>query len=166
MPREIDLLLRALDQAYDRKSWHGTNLRGALRGLSHQEAAARPAPDRPSIHELVVHLAYWKYSVLRQLVDLPRGSFPLKGSNWFPREGADAAQWKADLALLEGQHRDLRAAVASLEVKDLARPTAKGKHCLLDLILGVAAHDLHHGGQIQLIKRLAAQASVGGGRRA
>jgi hypothetical protein len=27
-------LLRLIDQAYDRKSWHGTNLRGSLRGLS------------------------------------------------------------------------------------------------------------------------------------
>jgi hypothetical protein len=30
----IDQLLQIIDQAYDRKSWHGTNLRGSLRGLS------------------------------------------------------------------------------------------------------------------------------------
>lgn len=157
MSRETDLLLLALDQAYDQKSWHGTNLRGALRGLTHQEAAVRPAPGRPSIHELVVHLAYWKYSVLRQLVDLPRGSFLLKGSNWFPREGASAAQWKSDLALLERMHRELRTAVATLSAQDLDRPSAKGRRTWRDLILGVVAHDLHHGGQIQLIKRLGAR---------
>jgi len=151
-----ELLLLALDQAYDRKSWHGTNLKGALRGLTHLEAGRRPALGRPSIHELVVHLAYWKYSVLRQLVELPRGSFPLKGSNWFPREGATMAQWKADLALLERMHRDLRAAVSGLEAKELDRPNAKAKYRLRDLILGAAAHDLHHGGQIMLIKRLGA----------
>jgi uncharacterized damage-inducible protein DinB len=154
MSREVDLLIQVLDQAYDHKSWHGTNLRGALRGMTVAGAAQRPGAGRPSIHELVVHLAYWKYCVLRQLVDLPRGSFPVKGSNWFPREGASAAQWKADLALLERVHRDLRVAVASLEAKDLDRSTAKAKHCLRDLILGAAAHDLHHAGQIQLIKRL------------
>lgn len=157
MSREIDLLLMTLDQAYDRKSWHGANLKGALRGLAVEAAARRPAAGRPSIHELVVHLAYWKYAVLRQLVDLPRGAFPLKGSNWFPRQAATAAQWKADLALLERMHRDLRAAVSALTGPDLDRPSAKGRHTLRDLILGVAAHDLHHGGQIQLIKRLAAR---------
>jgi uncharacterized damage-inducible protein DinB len=156
MSGEVDLLIQALDQAYDHKSWHGTNLKGALRGLTVDGVAHRPGPGRPSIQELVVHLAYWKYSVLRQLVDLPRGSFPLKGSNWFPREGASATQWKADLALLDRIHRELRAAVASLGAKDLDRPTAKAKHRLRDLILGAAAHDLHHGGQIQLIKRLGA----------
>jgi uncharacterized damage-inducible protein DinB len=154
MPREADLLLLTLDQAYDRKSWHGTNLKGALRGMTHFAAAMRPGPGRPSIHELVVHLAYWKYSVLRQVLDLPRASFPLQGSNWFPREGATADQWKADLALLDRMHRDLRQAVQAMKTADLDRPSAKAKYRILDLILGVAAHDLHHGGQIQLIKRL------------
>ena len=154
MSREIDLLLLTLDQAYDRKSWHGSNLKGALRGLGAEAAALRSGPGRPSIQELVVHLAYWKYTILRQLLDLPRGAFPLKGSNWFPREGANAALWKADLSLLERMHRDLRAAVAALRPGDLERPTAKAKYRIQDLVLGVAAHDLHHGGQIQLIKRL------------
>ena len=106
----MDLALTLLDQAYDCKSWHGTNLKGALRGLTAEAAARRPGPGRPSIHELVVHLAYWKYAVLRQLVDLPRGTFPLKGSNLFTRAGAEARQWKGDLALLDRMHRELRAA--------------------------------------------------------
>ncbi|MCE1204378.1 MAG: hypothetical protein LWW79_07195 [Holophagaceae bacterium] len=57
MARDLDLLLLTLDQAYDRKSWHGSNLKGGLRGLSVDLAALRPAPGRPSIQELVVHLA-------------------------------------------------------------------------------------------------------------
>jgi uncharacterized damage-inducible protein DinB len=152
--REIDLLLVALDQAYDHKSWHGTNLKGSLKGLTAEEAALRTASGRPSIHELVAHLAYWKYTVLRQLTNLPRGSFPLKGSNWFPRENADAAQWQADRVLLDRMHQELHAAVAALKPGDLDRPSAKAKFLNRDLILGAVAHDLHHGGQIQLIKRL------------
>jgi uncharacterized damage-inducible protein DinB len=111
------------------------------------------APGRPSIHELVVHLAYWKYTVLRQLTNLPKGSFPQKGSNWFPREKANTLQWKADRALLERMHQELRATVASLDPRELDRPSAKAKYLKRDLILGAVAHDLHHGGQIQLIKR-------------
>ena len=40
----VQLLLRALDTGYDHKSWHGTILRGSLRGMTAQEAAWRPAP--------------------------------------------------------------------------------------------------------------------------
>ena len=31
---ELALLLKVIDQAYDHRSWHGTNLRGSIRGLS------------------------------------------------------------------------------------------------------------------------------------
>jgi len=55
----VQLLLRALDTAYDHSSWHGPILRGSLRGVSAEEAAWRPAPGRHNIWELAVHAAYW-----------------------------------------------------------------------------------------------------------
>ncbi len=58
---QIRLLLRELDQAYDKKAWHGTTLRGSLRGLTVKEARWRPARGRHNIWELVLHAAYWKY---------------------------------------------------------------------------------------------------------
>jgi len=32
IPTPIQGLLHTLDEAYNRKAWHGTNLRGAIRG--------------------------------------------------------------------------------------------------------------------------------------
>lgn len=153
-----DVILAALDRAYDAKSWHGTNLRGAVRGLRADLAAWRPAPGRHNAWEYAVHAAYWKYVVRRKITGEPRGSFPLEGSNFFPRpeEGrATEAAWKADRALLEEQHRLLREAVASLTAADLARPAEGSKYTLLELVTGATAHDLYHAGQIQLLKRLA-----------
>ena len=57
-PLEIAPFLDAIDLAYDRRSWHGTNLRGSLRGVTAKQAAWRPGPDRHSIAELTVHAAY------------------------------------------------------------------------------------------------------------
>jgi uncharacterized damage-inducible protein DinB len=152
---ELDVLLAQLDHAFDRKSWHGTNLRGALKGLEVAQLLWRPASGRPNIWELAVHAAYWKYAVLRQLKGLPKGGFPLPGSNWFRREAPLSLEaWKRDLVLLACCHRDLREAVAGLSVRDLDRPSAKREWRWRDLIEGVAAHDLYHTGQIQLIKRL------------
>jgi hypothetical protein len=150
----LAVLLAAIDEAYDRRSWHGTSLRGSVRGLTPARAAWRPARGRHNIHELVVHAAYWKYAVRRRLTRGKRGSFPLKGSNWFERAGAGAAAWRADVALLDSTHRALREAIASLpeSALDDAPPgtTATNRW----LIAGIAAHDLYHAGQIQLIKRL------------
>ena len=101
---------------------------------------------RPFIQELAVHLAYWKYAVLRQLADQPKGGFFLKGSNGFPRDGTDATQWKTGLALLDRMHKNLRTATSTLASTGLDRPSAKAKYRLRDLILGAAARYLHHGG--------------------
>lgn len=147
-------LLSILDQAYDHRSWHGTNLRGSIRGMSSGSAAWRPAAERHNVWEIVVHAAYWKYVVCRRLTGSARGGFPLKGSNWFAREGQDEPAWQADLALLTRMHRELRAAVGKLEDAALSHTPGGGKESVAALVTGIAAHDLYHAGQIQLIKRL------------
>lgn len=151
----MDLLLTIIDQGYDHQSWHGTNLRGSLRGLSMKDAGWRPGRNRHNIWETVVHCAYWKYAVRRRLTGEKRGSFPVKGSNWFqrPAETSDAA-WRADVRLLDETHRSLRSAVAALDPRRLEQAAAGGRTTPLSLISGIAAHDLYHAGQIQLLKRL------------
>ena len=148
-------LLFLIDSAYDHVSWHGTNLRGSIRGVSPRQAAWRPAANRHNIRELVVQSAYWKYVAWRRLTRTKRGSFTLGGSNWMSRpQEASAKAWKADIQLLADMHRTLRDAVAALRPADLARKPKGSKVTNLVLVTGVAAHDLYHAGQIQLIKRL------------
>ena len=149
----MDDLLFILDRAYDQQPWHGTNLRGSIRGLTPAVAAWRPARNRHNIWEIVVHAAYWKYAVLRRLTGQKRGSFPLKGSNWFVRPDAEAT-WRADLALLDRMHAELRKAIAALPKRDLHVAPRGSKVSNFAIIAGVAAHDLYHAGQIQLLKKL------------
>ena len=157
MPPSADLtqLLFVFDTAYDRVSWHGPNLRGSLRGVTPDQASWRPAPGRHNIWELVVHAAYWKYAAWRRLTGAKRGSFPLDGSNFLERPVERTARaWRADLELLDEMHRVLRAAVAEVAPADLDRLSAQRGVTKRALITGVAAHDLYHAGQIQLLKRL------------
>lgn len=154
---DIEILIAGIDQAFDHRSWHGTNLRGSIRGVTIETAKWRPASDRHNIWEIVVHTAYWKYVVKRRINAEKRGSFPLKGSNFFPRPVAgidDAVQWRSDVALLTAIHRELRSTVERLSVAKLSRPAHGGNETVLNLVLGIAAHDLYHAGQIQLLKRL------------
>ncbi len=155
---EVTQLLAVIDQAYDRQSWHGTNLRGSIRRVTAAQAAWRPAARRHNIWEIVVHAAYWKYAAARRFTGRARGSFPLKGSNWFPRPldpaHAGDTDWRADVALLDQMHTTLREAVTALPVKELARTPAGSKVSNFALVSGIAAHDLYHAGQIQLLKRL------------
>jgi len=144
------LLLTLLDEGYEKKTWHGPNLNQSIKGLTARQAAWRPGPGRHNIWEVMLHAAYWKYAVRRRIEGGKRGSFALKGSNFFARpekgKGTEAA-WRADKKLLEREHRAMCAAIAT------ALRAPRGDKYLRQLY-GVAFHDVYHAGQIRLLRRL------------
>jgi hypothetical protein len=156
MATEIKLLLEMLDSAFLGRGWHGTTLTGALRGITPKQALWRPRPKRHNIWELTLHAAYWKYVVRRRITgDDSRGAFPRAPSNWPALPPVpNSAAWRRDVRLLKEMHAGLRAAVVALPPKRLGARSPMGKWSYAQLIHGVAAHDLYHTGQIQLIKRL------------
>jgi len=144
------LIHALLDEAYEKKTWHGPNLRQSLKGVTAQQAAWRPTPDRHNIWELTLHAAYWKYVVRCKLEGGKRGSFILKGSNFFcrPAKGnLNEAAWRADRAILEGEHRAL---IQAARKTVNSSPTPRQ----LRMLYGVAFHDIYHSGQIRLLRRL------------
>jgi hypothetical protein len=156
----IEGLLRMIDEAYNKRAWHGTNLKGSLRGLSSQDAAWRPRKNQHNIWEIALHAAYWKYVVWRRLLGKKRGSFAVAGSNWFLRPvEVSGDSWKADLRILEKLHQELRKVVEGLKDKDLDHTPKGSQNSHEFLIRGIAFHDIYHAGQIQLLKRLKRSAS-------
>jgi DinB superfamily len=144
------LVLALLDEAYEKKTWHGPNLCQSLKGVTAKQAAWRPGRERHNIWELTLHAAYWKYAARRRIEGGKRGSFTLKGSNFFarPEKGkATEEAWRADRAILENEHRAMVQAIRNV----LNSPNAK-KH--LRTCYGVAFHDIYHAGQIRLLRRL------------
>ena len=155
MDQRIRLLLEVFDQAYTAPAWHGTPLKGSIRGVSVRDALWRPGKKRHSIWDLVLHTAYWKCMVRRRLLRDPEISFPRDGVDWpqlpsVKNEGA----WKRDRALLEEEHRLLRRAIATLDPRELHRRAWQSKWPVDTQVYGIASHDLYHAGQIQLLKRL------------
>ncbi len=143
-------VLALLDEAYRKKTWHGPNLRQSIRGVSAKQAAWRPGPGRHNIWEVTLHAAYWKYAVRRRIEGGKRGSFSLKGSNFFarPEKGnLSETAWSSDKKLLEREHRSLCTSVGKL----LRKPRAAK---FLRQLYGVAFHDIYHAGQIRLLRRL------------
>jgi len=157
-----ELLLASIDEAYDKRSWHGTNLRGSLRGLTVEQAAFRVQPESHNIWELVVHAAYWKNDIRRRLTLSEATTsgrrvegFALDGSDFWDRPvDGTAAEWKTDLALLQDEHKQLRAAVEAFPPSRWTRKAPGKPFNFEGLVRGIAAHDLYHAGQIQLLKRL------------
>jgi hypothetical protein len=148
-----ELVLALFDEAYKKKTWHGPNLRQAIRGVNAKQAAWRPGAGPHNIWEETLHAAYWKYAVRNRIEGGKGGSFTLPGSNFFtrPEKGKTSeAAWRADKELLEREHRALRAAV------ERALDLPEGEKFLKE-IYGVAFHDIYHAGQIRLLRRLMAR---------
>jgi hypothetical protein len=152
---EIEDLLGVVDEAYNRAAWHGPNLRSSIRGVKAREAALRPGSERHNIWEIVVHAAYWKYVVRRRLLGEKRGSFFYRGSNWF-RRPVDPSEkaWRADVALLNEEHKKLKEVILALPRQSLDRRARGSRTRVRRLIAGIALHDVYHAGQIQLLKKL------------
>ena len=152
--QERALLLSLIDEAFNARAWHGPTLRGSLRRVALEQAVWRPGPDRHNIWEIAVHAAYWKYVVRRRFTGEKRGSFPLKGSNWFTRDQTNGAdQWKQDLRLLDETHNALRQMVETVTKKQLQAIPTGAKVSGAEVLRGIALHDVYHAGQIQLLKK-------------
>src|SRR3979490_949546 len=107
------LILTLIDEGYEKRTWHGPNLKQPIRGATARQAAWRPEAGRHNIWELTLHAAYWKYALRRRIEGGKRGSFVLKGSNFFarPEKGKlNEAAWSADKKLLEREHWALHVA--------------------------------------------------------
>ena len=151
----IQLLIQIVDQAFQRKSWHGTTLKGSIRGLSLEKAIWRPRSDRHNIWELILHTAYWKYIVHRRLTRNKTLRFARSPSNWPALPGETTAEsLKDDIVLLQGEHEKLMVAIGVFPPSQLDRCAPESQWTFAEHIHGVAAHDLYHAGQVQLLKKL------------
>ncbi len=153
VPTTLSALLDHLDSVYHGKAWHGPTLRGSLRGIPAQEAGKALTQSGHSIADIALHCAYWKYSVRRRLLNSKRGTFAWKGSNWFtlPKPLTDEL-WQRILNALDEEHQALRQAVESFPNAHLGRIPKGSRYSYIQLIQGIAAHDVFHAGQVRLLK--------------
>ena len=154
-PPQRAQLVRLIHEGYDKKTWHGPNLKGTIRRVTPKQAIWRTGPGRKNIAEIVVHCAYWKYVVRRRIRGDKRGSFPLKGSNWFTIPSPLTKDgWRDLAALLAGEHKSLLSAVEFSPWSRLIDGPGGGPRQAAYHVYGVAMHDVYHAGQIQTIKAL------------
>lgn len=154
---ERDVILDELARAWNGDAWHGDSLRAVLRGVTAEQAAARPIPGAHSIGELVLHLAAWSQEVARRLADRVARE-PAVG-DWRAFASTEAA-WQAALAELAEAHAALVAAVEAFPPADLPKvigdevdpPPVSGTTYGV-MLHGLSQHYAYHGGQIAILKK-------------
>jgi len=151
--RDVDALARCdlarfREDTFARRNWGHQGLRAALRGLSLEEARWTPGRGVHSVWEQINHVAHWKRYVLERV----RGRSRQTNQAW-PPSGRTAAELHRALAVLERLHRDLQGAVLKLSA-DAFEVGGGPRYSTTQLLLGEAAHDAYHTGQILLTRKL------------
>lgn len=144
-----DVLLSALDRAWDAEGWHAPLVR-AVAGMTAAQAAWQARPGSLTARQLTSHVAFWEEESLRELQGLSRRAEAEDNDATFGAPGApaDAAGWATLVARLEAAHRGLREHLASMPESAFDEPRVSF------LVSGLAAHASYHGGEIVQLRKL------------
>ena len=152
---EAGRIVDRMKKAYIGDPWTDVALVDLLDGLTYERVAAKPIPDAHSIWEIVLHLT----ATQELIVDLVRGdSRPLEpGDEWPPVGEVTEEAWAEVAERFRAGEAVVRGAV-SAEVADerLGEPFREGGTSGYDNLHGYIQHAVYHGGQISMLRKLAA----------
>jgi hypothetical protein len=151
MTRAATLGARILREGYGDGAWHGPDLKAALTDVTSDTAFRRPGPGRHNIAEIAMHHAYTVRGVRAKLTGVAPEPFVLEGDDWFVLDDESAMPWRKILDVVAREQTRLAQTVADL-------PSPLSEDANFDLVLGITCHAVYHAGQIQLVKKLTAQA--------
>lgn len=151
-------LAEQVDAALSGPAWHGASLEENLKGLTAEQAAARPVAEAHSIWELVLHLTAWTAEVTRRLGGAAPAA-PAEG-DW-PAVGAvSPGAWAETIARLGSAHGELAEAVRRYPPERWTDRVGGARDAPLgtgvsyaEMVQGLLQHDAYHGGQIGLLRK-------------
>ena len=154
-------ILRLAEQvgaAFSGPAWHGASLDENLKGLTPEQAAARPVAEAHSIWELVLHLTAWTGEVTRRLGGAAPAA-PAEG-DWPAVGPVSPRAWTEALTRLRSAHEALAEAVRRYPPERWADRVGGERDAPLgtgvsyaEMVQGLLQHDAYHGGQIGLLRK-------------
>jgi uncharacterized damage-inducible protein DinB len=150
---EMERIADQLRRSHEGEAWHGPSLRELLQGVT-AEQAARKMDELHSIWELVLHIAAWELAGARMLRGEVAGD--LTSDQDWPSVGEPAElRWREAIDKLDAAHDELSEAIRQCAPERLSE-TAPGKsYSVYVLLHGIVQHNLYHGGQIAILRKLA-----------
>lgn len=142
-------------RAFDGEAWHGPSVMALLKGVTAEQAAARPIPGAHTIWELTQHIRAWEGACLRRLNGDP-AQLP-DSEDWSDVNDFSEASWEKTKQSLVQTHQQLLQALASLDDSSLDQPIINdpqiNSSSVYVTLHGGVQHDLYHAGQIAILKK-------------
>ena len=151
-----ELIVHHLIYTFEKEAWQWP-LSFAVAGLTAEQAAWKPGPERHSIWQIVRHVIRWKEGVQAALEGRPPAYEEISEGDW-QEAGGDEAAWEREVDRLRRVSLEFKAHAEAMHEGELSRdlswyagvPARPIDQRLLDM----ATHDIYHAGQIQYIRAL------------
>lgn len=152
-----DLLVTHLEYSFEKEGWQPP-LWMAVQGLTAEQGAWKPSPERHSIWQIVRHVVWWKRGVLKAWAGDPPSNETLVEEDWKEVKGTQA-EWVADVNALRETYEEFRSRLLAADEEGLQRTLRwyeqAGQSQAVGLrLIHVFSHDLYHAGQIQYLRAL------------
>jgi uncharacterized damage-inducible protein DinB len=152
---EVDRIRDQFRRAFDGEAWHGPSVMALIKGVTAEQAAARPIPGAHTIWELTQHIRVWEGACLRRLNGDP-AQLP-DSEDWSDVNDRSEAAWEKTKQNLVDTHQQLLQAIAALDDSRLDQPIMEHPEIPFSstyvTLHGGVQHDLYHAGQIAILKK-------------
>ncbi|MCP4179620.1 MAG: DinB family protein, partial [bacterium] len=138
-----------IDDAFSGPAFNGNSLLDTIKSLSLEEAVAKDKDIEKSPWELVLHIAYWKYDIVRRLNPYePR--FPWDQIGW-PLLPASLTEmeWKRTIKYLDSINRKLRGIITGFQLNKLNDVIDIWNMSYKKVFTFISSHDVYHTAQIR-----------------
>ena len=144
-----DSIKYAFEVAHTRDGWIST-FASAVKGVTFETAAWKPAPRVASIWELTLHASNYVDNLLNDLTGQPR-----KEHKDWPKPTKKAnAEWQRTKKDLLANIAKLHVVIGELSDDELLSPPPGLKAPRVKRILDITIHDAYHAGQVMKLKQL------------
>ena len=149
---EVERIADQLTRAHEGGAWHGPALSELIKGVTAEQAAARPVEGAHSIWESVAHVEAWERAILRRLGGDPAQIYDTE-EDWPAAGEVSERAWRKTLERLTKTYLALRDAVLGLDDAELDEPILPNMSTRYVSLHGVVQHTLYHAGQIALVRK-------------
>lgn len=152
---EAKRIAQTLRDTYAGDAWVGPSLHDILRGLTPDQAYGHPMPNAHSIWEIILHMTAWRLFAWHKLNGNAGFDLASPEQDWPPVENDSLPAWEAALTELEKSQQQLLGALEGISDDKLHETVPGRDYSYYKLLHGIIGHDLYHGGQIVLLRKIA-----------
>ncbi len=151
---EIERIHKNISAVYDGQPWHGDNILTQLKGISAEIAVKRPANLNHSIAEIICHMTAWRYFVIEKMKGNKTYEVWDTDLNWKNLSSLSEAEWHLIKDDLRKSQVELLQQIEKMPESLLTSLVDGRKYNFRLMLQGIVQHDIHHTGQMSIIRKL------------